>query len=99
MNDQSHLKRQAETDREKARKLRRLTLFVTDQERDLLARIVENEGYGESVRQMLESFVADLTNSIRRGWPWGKQGAQDWLDSHRAGCRMQQECRSKGGKS
>lgn len=79
--------------------MRRLTLFVTEQERELLARIVENEGYGETVRQMMESFVADLTNSSRRGWPWGKQGAQDWLDSHRAGCRMQKECCSKGSQS
>lgn len=72
--------------------LRRLTLYVTEQERGELARIVENEGYGESVRKMLESFVSDLTNSARRTWPWGKQGAQEWLASHRAGLEME-----KGG--
>ena len=70
-------------------KLRRLTLYVTDRERESLAQIVEDEGYGESVRQLLECFIADLTNSERRGWPWGKQGAQEWLEAHRSGCQME----------
>ncbi len=70
-------------------KLRRLTLYVTDRERESLTQIVEDEGYGESVRQLLECFIADLTNSERRGWPWGKQGAQEWLDAHRSGCQME----------
>ena len=99
MNEENCLKRQEETDAINAPKLRRLTLFVTDQERELLAQIVKDEEYGESVRQMLESFVADLTNSRRRGWPWGKQGAQEWLDSHRACCWMQKEHSQEGGES
>ena len=72
-------------------KLRRLTLYVTDRERESLTRIVEDEGFGESVRQLLECFIADLTNSERRGWPWGKQGAQEWLEAHRGGCQMERK--------
>tara|TARA_Y100000385_G_C13037140_1_gene613510 strand:+ start:225 stop:467 length:243 start_codon:yes stop_codon:yes gene_type:complete len=73
-------------------KLRRVSLYLTDWERNKLAQIVEDEEYGESPRQLLESFVSDLTHSGRRfGWPWGKNGAQEWLESHRTCLKMERE--------
>ena len=78
------------------RRLSRLTVMVTDQERESLRRIVEDSGGGESVRRMLEEFVADLCNSSRRKWPYGREGARQWLEAHRGGLAMDR-CFGKGG--
>ena len=78
------------------RRLSRLTVMVTDQERETLRRIVEDSGGGGSVRRMLESFVADLCNSSRRQWPYGREGARQWLEAHRGGLAMDR-CFGKGG--
>jgi hypothetical protein len=78
------------------RRLSRLTVMVTDQERETLRRIVEDSGSGGSVRRMLESFVADLCNSSRRQWPYGREGARQWLEAHRGGLAMDRRF-GKGG--
>ena len=78
------------------RRLSRLTVMVTDEERETLRRIVENSGSGQSVRRMLEEFVADLCNSSRRRWPYGREGARQWLDAHR-GCLAMDRHFEKGG--
>jgi hypothetical protein len=78
------------------RRLSRLILMVTDEERETLRRIVEDSGSGQSVRRMLEEFVADMCNSSRRRWPYGREGARQWLEAHRGGLAMDRRFREGG---
>ena len=79
-------------------RLGRLTLQVTDVERERLKRIAKESAGGESVRAMLENFVADLCDSARRGRICGRYGAVVWLSMHRSALEKDRTG-GKGGAS
>ena len=70
--------------------MKRMVLHVTEQERELLKGIADALEV-ETPRELLESFIADLTNSGRRKWPCGEQNAADWLLAHHQGLAIEAE--------
>jgi len=94
--DETSLKKALEVDRDAGLKrllcrTERLTIEVTAQEYNNLVDLV---GVTE-VRGLLESFVADVTDSARQVWPQCRLEAHSWFEAYRYGQYVIESLREK----